>query len=81
MQVWFNVRILMCDGLEKEVASLYKEIARVAYQHTNRGKAMDELSPRQAKRKLLEFKENAQVALWFAGSYGLAPAFGNINNP
>ena len=34
---------------------------------------MHELSPRHARRKLLEFKENAEVALWFAESYGLAP--------
>ena len=53
---------LKCDGLEKEIASLYKEIARMTYEPA-----------RHARRKLLEFKENAEVALWFAESYGLAP--------
>ena len=64
---------LKCDGLEKEIASLYKETARMTYERANSGKPMHELSPRHARRKLLEFKENAEVALWFAESYGLAP--------
>ena len=64
---------LKCDGLEKEIASLSKEIARMTYERANSGKPMHELSPRHARRKLLEFKENAEVALWFAESYGLAP--------
>ena len=31
---------LKCDGLEKEIASLYKEIARMTYERANSGKPM-----------------------------------------
>ena len=47
---------LKCDGLEKEIASLYKEIARMTYERANSGKTMHELSPRHARRKLLELR-------------------------
>ena len=74
---------MKCDGLEKEIASLYKEIARMTYERANSGKPMHELSPRHARRKLLEFKENAEVALWLrkVTTCSNNAAIGNINKP
>ena len=36
----FEEIFLKCDGLEKEIASLYKEIARMTYERANSGKPM-----------------------------------------
>ena len=37
------------------------------------GRTIDDVSPRQARRKLKQFKTKAQQALWFAELYGLIP--------
>ena len=39
----------------------------------NRGKTIEEVSPRQARRKLANFKSLAAKALWFSESFGLVP--------
>ena len=71
---------LKCEGLEAEIDNLRKTlIAQQHSQHThntvvlNRGRPLDELSPRQARRKLQDFKANAESVLWFAESFGMIP--------
>ena len=73
---------LKCEGLEAEIDNLRETlIAQQHRQHThntvvlkkNRGRPLDELSPRQARRKLQDFKANAESVLWFAESFGMIP--------
>ena len=42
---------------------------------TNRGKQIDEVSPRQARRKVAQVATLSRQALWFAHSFGLQPEF------
>ena len=41
----------------------------------NRGKTIEKVSPRQARRKMKTFTNFAQQALWFAESFGLVPDY------
>ena len=71
---------LKCEGLEAEIDNLRETlIAQQHRQHThnrvvlrNGGRPLDELSSRQARRKLQDFKANAESVLWFAESSSLA---------
>ena len=54
---------LLCNGYEKELDDLYKQIALAAAESTtksllNAGKTYDDLSQRQKLRKLKEVREN-----------------------
>ena len=69
---------------EEEISNLLKEIAVLmqeqetapeARQQCNRGKTIEEVLSRQARRKLSEFKSYADQALWFAKSFGLVPDY------
>lgn len=42
---------------------------------TNRGRTIEEVSPRQRRRKLKEIKTFTNCSLWFAESFGLIPEF------
>lgn len=68
---------LKCTGFEKELDELYEQVASLVLSgmscEPNRGKPMDELSPRQARRKIGEFRDKVEAVLWFAESYGLQP--------
>ena len=41
----------------------------------NKGKTIEEVSPRQGQRKLAKYKTFAQSALWFSESFGLVPEY------
>ena len=41
----------------------------------NRGKSIEEVSPRQVRRKVKKFTNFAHQALWFAESFGLVPDY------
>ncbi|KAL5503593.1 hypothetical protein EMCRGX_G010566 [Ephydatia muelleri] len=69
---------LLCNGYEKELDDLYKQIALAAAESStkslvNAGKPYNELSQRQKLRKLKEVRENAKEMLWWAESFGLTP--------
>ena len=69
---------LLCNGYEKELDDLYKQIALAAAESStkslvNAGKPYNELSQRQKLRKLKEVRENAKEMLWWAVSFGLTP--------
>ncbi len=57
--------------LELEVQGTQEKLAHFTTPLENQGKPIEQLGPRQAKRKLGEFKSRAQVALFFAESFGL----------
>ena len=61
--------------LEQHIAVLLKEMTDLANEASvanpsfkNKGKPIEDTSPRQARRKLAHFKSNAEKALWFAES-------------
>ena len=65
---------------EQHIAVLLKEMTDLADEASvanpsfkNKGKPIEDTSPRQARRKLAHFKTNAEKALWFAESFGLVP--------
>lgn len=45
----------------------------------NRGKSVEDVSPRQARRKVKTFTNFAQQALWFAESFGLVPDYVQVH--
>ena len=44
-------------------------------EEVNKGKNIDEVSPRQARRKVAHVTTLSKQALWFAHSFGLEPEF------
>ena len=68
---------LQCTGMEKELDELHEQIGSLVLSEKasrpNSGKPIDELSPRQARRKMSEFRDHVEAVLWFAESYGLNP--------
>ena len=64
-------------GFEKETDKLYEQVTSLLLSEMscepNREKPVDELSPRQARRKIGEFQDKVEAVLWFAESYGLEP--------
>ena len=61
--------------LQEKMKDLHKEIPdeydRIQTPMENKGRTIDQVSERHARRKLSEFKTKAGQALWFAGSFGL----------
>ena len=47
--------------------------------YANKGKSVEEVSPRQARRKVKTFTNFAQQALWFAESFGLVPDYVQVH--
>ena len=86
-----------CEKLGEEVHELYISMAQEVHEHetekenfekelttrlANKGRPLDELSPRQRSKKLKELKSKAEKALFFTRSFGLMPAgleFSNIS--
>ena len=62
------------QALREEVAQLYCERDKEeCWPEYNTSKKVDEVSPRQKRRKLNQFRSFAEKALWFAESFGLTP--------
>ncbi len=62
------------QALREEVAQLYCDRDQdECWPEYNTSKKVDEVSPRQKRRKLNQFKSFAEKALWFAESFGLTP--------
>ena len=61
------------QALREEVAQLYCEHDKEYWPEYNTSKKVDEVSPRQKRRKLDQFRSFAEKALWFAESFGLTP--------
>ena len=62
------------QALREEVAQLYCERDNEkCWPEYNTSKKVDEVSPRQKRRKLNQFRSFAEKALWFAESFGLTP--------
>ena len=61
------------EGKEAEVKALKDEIARLATadQLSNTGRPIEEVGERQRRRKLSQFRSNAEKVLWFSASFGL----------
>ena len=66
---------------EEDIQVLREEVAQLYCEHDNEkcwpeyntSKKVDEVSPRQKRRKLNQFRSFAEKALWFAESFGLTP--------
>lgn len=57
----------------QEMTGMEEILAHFITRLENSGRTLEQLGPRQAKRKLGEFRNRAQVALFFAHSIGLNP--------
>ena len=58
----------------EHMTSKLNEVLLEQREMVNTGKAYDDLSSRQKRRKLLQFQRAADAALWFGESFGLVPA-------
>ena len=58
----------------EHMTSKLNEVLLERREMVNTGKAYDDLSSRQKRRKLLQFQQAADAALWFGKSFGLVPA-------
>lgn len=59
--------------MAQEMTGMEERLAHFITPVENSGRTLEQLGPRQAKRKLGEFRNRAQVALFFAHSIGLNP--------
>ena len=59
------------DELELQSA----QITKLSERGVNKGKKIDEVSPRQARRKVAYVTTLSKQALWFAHTFGLEPEF------
>ena len=64
--------ITFLDELELQSAQIAELSER---EGVNKGKKIDEVSPRQARRKVAHVTTLSKQALWFAHSFGLEPEF------
>ena len=46
--------------------------------YCNKGKTIEEVTPRQARRKMNTFTDYSKQALWFAESFGLVPEYTHL---
>ncbi len=68
---------------KEEIGTLLEEMANLASQpqqvfcsgEPNRGRIYEDMSSRQARRKLSAFTNRAQDVLWFADTFGLIPEY------
>ena len=58
----------------EHMTSKLNEVLLERREMVNTGKAYDDLSSRQKRRKLSQFQRAADAALWFGESFGLVPA-------
>ena len=69
------------QALREEVSQLYcVSNEESCWPEYNTSKKVDEVSPRQKRRKLNQFKSFAEKALWFAESFGLTPQSLTLNS-
>ena len=58
---------LQCTGMEKELDELHEQIGSLVLSEKasrpNSGKPIDELSPRQTRRKMSEFRDHVEAVL------------------
>ncbi len=59
------------DQYNATIVKQQKDLASLTSPRENKGKQVDDISPRHARRKLSDFKTKAQQALFFAESFGL----------
>lgn len=66
--------------LTEEVEAKESELSAVreASGYSNKGKSIEDVQPRQARRKLSEVASLAKKALWFADTFGLIPESLNV---
>ena len=65
---------MFLDELELQSAQIVELSER---EGMNKGKQIDEVSPRQARRKVAHVTILSKQALWFAHSFGLVPELCN----
>ena len=59
------------DDYEETISRQDQQMVDLQAPLQNKGKIIDEVSPRHARRKLSDFRTNAQKALWFTNTFGL----------